>query len=148
MSRRRKVRTMALQALYELDTTLHSADSVIVRYVTDYELSGDAEIFFRSLVQGVIEGGKFFDQLIYHHAPEFPVDQLSVIDRNIMRIAIFELSNASLTPLKVAINEAVELAKTYGSDSAPRFINGVLGSIAASDASLLASPNSGIRNNS
>ncbi len=70
------------------------------------------------------------DVLIARYAPEWPLDQMAVIDRNILRIAIFEFYIGGETPVKVAINEAVELAKTYGSDSAPRFINGVLGTLA------------------
>jgi len=70
------------------------------------------------------------DDLIAKYAPEWPVDQLAIIDRNILRLALWEMSVQSDTPIKVAINEAVELAKLFGSDSAPRFINGVLGSLA------------------
>jgi N utilization substance protein B len=70
------------------------------------------------------------DVLIARYAPEWPLEQMAVIDRNILRIAIFEFIASEETPVKVAINEAVELAKTYGSDSAPRFINGVLGTLA------------------
>ncbi|MCA9872282.1 MAG: transcription antitermination factor NusB, partial [Anaerolineales bacterium] len=70
------------------------------------------------------------DMLISRYAPEWPLDQMAVIDRNILRIAIFEFLIDGETPVKVAINEAVELAKTYGSDSAPRFVNGVLGTLA------------------
>ncbi len=70
------------------------------------------------------------DMLIARYAPEWPLEQMAVIDRNILRIAIFEFIASEETPVKVAINEAVELAKTYGSDSAPRFINGVLGTLA------------------
>jgi N utilization substance protein B len=71
------------------------------------------------------------DALIAKYAPEYPVDQLAIVDRNILRLAFFELKNMGDVPVKVAINEAVELAKLYGSDSAPRFINGVLGAFLA-----------------
>ncbi len=70
------------------------------------------------------------DQFIAEHAPEWPLDQVATIDRNILRIALWEFTIYEKTPIKVAINEAVELAKTYGSDSTPRFVNGVLGSLA------------------
>jgi N utilization substance protein B len=82
------------------------------------------------------------DFLIHEHAPEWPVLQMAVIDRNILRLAIYELAARRDTPLKVAINEAVELAKLYGGDSAARLINGVLGTVATKQAeitSLLAS---------
>ena len=86
--------------------------------------------FASQLLQGVIEHQEEMDVLISRYAPEWPLDQMAVIDRNILRIAIYEFLINGNTPVKVAINEAVELAKTYGSDSAPRFINGVLGTIA------------------
>ena len=69
------------------------------------------------------------DKFISEHAPEWPLDQVSIIDRNIIRIALWEFAVYKETPIKVAINEAVELAKLYGSDSTPRFVNGVLGSL-------------------
>ncbi len=71
------------------------------------------------------------DTFIAEHAPEWPLNQVAIVDRNILRIALWEFAVKGDTPIKVAINEAVELAKTYGSDSSPRFINGVLGSLAA-----------------
>ena len=71
------------------------------------------------------------DSFIAEHAPEWPLDQVAIVDRNILRIALWEFAVNGDTPIKVAINEAVELAKTFGSDSSPRFINGVLGSLAA-----------------
>jgi N utilization substance protein B len=86
--------------------------------------------FATHLVLGVVEHLGHMDMLIARYAPEWPLDQMAVIDRNILRIAIFEFLISEQTPVKVAINEAVELAKTYGSDSAPRFVNGVLGTLA------------------
>jgi N utilization substance protein B len=86
--------------------------------------------FFRGIVLGVLPIREDLDILIAEHAPEWPIDQVAIIDRNILRIALWEFAIADGIPLKVAINEAVELAKTYGSDSAPRFVNGVLGSLA------------------
>ncbi|MBE0697911.1 MAG: hypothetical protein IH586_13395 [Anaerolineaceae bacterium] len=70
------------------------------------------------------------DDFIAQHAPEWPMDQVAVVDRNILRIALWEFAVARVTPLKVAINEAIEMAKIYGSDSTPRFVNGVLGALA------------------
>jgi len=86
--------------------------------------------FFRSIVLGVLPIRSELDHFIADHAPDWPLDQVAVIDRNILRIALWEFAIADDIPLKVAINEAVELAKAYGSDSAPRFVNGVLGSLA------------------
>jgi N utilization substance protein B len=86
--------------------------------------------FAYKLLNGVLENREGMDKVITRFAPEWPIEQMAVIDRNVLRIAIFEFLVDTETPVKVAINEAVELAKLYGSDSAPRFINGVLGSLA------------------
>jgi len=85
--------------------------------------------FVKDLVMGVIEKVEELDALIRRHATEWPLDQIAAIDRNILRIAFWEFAVSRETPVKVAINEAVELAKLYGSDSAPRFVNGVLGTL-------------------
>lgn len=127
---RRKARAAALQALFEIDLTRHRPDTVISARLEDMDLPEEGALFLRQLVMGVVERKEALDGVISRFAPEWPVDQLAVIDRNILRMALYELSVGS-TPIKVAINEAVELAKTFGSDAAPRFVNGVLGSAAA-----------------
>ena len=103
--------------------------------MADESLTAAGEEFARALVTGVQEHRAELDDMIQRHAPEWPVDQMAVIDRNVLRIAIYEFHIAHFTPLKVAINEAVELAKTFGSDSAPRFVNGVLGALAEPEVS-------------
>jgi transcription antitermination protein NusB len=125
---RRTARVCALQALYELDTTDHRVDIVLTQRLEDNHLTPDGESFLRLLVSGVLRQREQLDALIQRYAPAWPVAQIAVIDRNILRIALFELSGATATPLKVAINEAVDLAKIFGSDSSWRFVNGVLGS--------------------
>lgn len=120
----------ALKALYELDTTHHPVGVVMTHRLADERLSPAGEEFARTLVTGVREHRVMLDEMIQRHAPEWPVDQMAVVDRNVLRMAIYEFHIAHLTPLKVAINEAIELAKTFGSDSAPRFVNGVLGALA------------------
>src|SRR5512134_3914433 len=132
---RQQGRVAALKALYELDTTHHSVEVVLTQRLADESLSPSGAEFARTLVTGVQEHRAALDEMIQHHAPEWPVDQMAVIDRNVLRIAIYEFHIAHLTPLKVAINEAIELAKTFGSDSAPRFVNGVLGALAEPAAS-------------
>jgi transcription antitermination protein NusB len=92
--------------------------------------------FAYRLLNGILANQEQMDRLIKRYAPEWPLDQMAVIDRNVLRIAIFEFLIDTETPVKVAINEAVELAKLYGSDSAPRFINGVLGTLAEQTAQL------------
>jgi N utilization substance protein B len=130
MKDRTRARGIALQALYELDLTHHPVGTVLQERTEDAELSEDLIQFFRSIVLGVLPIRAELDRFIADHAPEWPLDQVAVIDRNILRMALWEFAVAEGIPLKVAINEAVELAKEYGSDSAPRFVNGVLGALA------------------
>ena len=130
MKDRTKARGIALQALYELDVTDHPVGTVLTDRMASAELDDDLILFFRSIVLGVLPIREELDSFIADHAPDWPLDQVAIIDRNILRIALYELAVTDSTPLKVAINEAVELAKMYGSDSAPRFVNGVLGSLA------------------
>lgn len=128
--KRRRARGLALQALYEIESVGHPADEVVTRYVAENEmLHGDTGEFFRSLVLNTLESKSTLDHLITQCAPDWPVDELAIIDRTILRIALWELAESTSTPLKVAINEAVELAKRFGSASAPRFVNGVLGAV-------------------
>ncbi len=129
MKARHQARIAALQALYEIDCTHHAPAIVIEQRLAANQLPNAVVAFSRSLVQGVINNQTVLDVFIHRHAPEWPLNQMAYIDRNILRIAIFEFAVDGQTPVKVAINEAVELAKTFGSDSAPRFINGVLGTL-------------------
>ncbi len=122
---------MALQALYEIDVSGHPPGSVIQERLEDGELEPELVEFTRQIVLGVAPMFETLDHFIAEHAPEWPLDQVAIVDRNILRIALWEFAVYGKTPIKVVINEAVELAKTYGSDSSPRFVNGVLGSLAA-----------------
>ena len=128
MQLRRQARILALQALYELDTTSHQAGDVIAYRLEDTPLPVEGETYLRQLISGVLQHVADLDGLIQHFAPAWPVSQIAVVDRNILRLALFELTGATGTPPKVAINEAVDLAKIFGSDNSPRFVNGVLGS--------------------
>jgi len=126
---RRRARIAALQALYELDCTKHKVEETSARLRAGETLAQEALSFSEELVKGVLQNKSELDALIKKFAPAFPPEQMSIIDRNILRLAIFEILFDDKTPFKVAINEAVELAKEFGSDSSPRLINGVLGSI-------------------
>ncbi|RMH02305.1 MAG: transcription antitermination factor NusB [Chloroflexi bacterium] len=130
MKTRRRARRVTLETLYEFDLANHPAGEVLQRRLEENPMERSGVEFASHLVHGVIQHMAQMDKLIARYAPEWPLDQMAVIDRNILRIAIFEFLIDGQTPVKVAINEAVELAKTYGSDSAPRFINGVLGTLA------------------
>jgi N utilization substance protein B len=128
---RRRAREVALQALYELESTRHAVAEVLAERLNDRPLDPESEAFARELVAGVLANTSLLDEQIQRHAPEWPLEQMAIIDRSILRIALWEFGPGRQTPVKVAINEAVELAKEFGSDSAPRFVNGVLGASAA-----------------
>ena len=126
---RRQARVLALQALYEADVAGHAVDSSFGRLKEEARLPEDSWAYALELTEGVVRQREEIDRFIHKFAPAWPVKQLPVIDRNILRLALLEIRFASGTPHKVAINEAVELAKTFGGESSPRFINGVLGSV-------------------
>jgi len=126
---RREARVLTLQALYEIDSVGHEPEEVITHLLADEELSEENAAFVRELVNGVIQNRAKIDLNIKNFAPAWPVEQISVVDRNILRLAIFEILLNNKVPVKVAINEAVELAKTFGGDNSSRFVNGVLGSV-------------------
>jgi len=131
MKSRTRARSIALQALYETDVVGHSPGEVFEERIRDPETELDSSIidFARKIIFGVYPLFEMLDHFIAEQAPEWPLEQVAIIDRNIIRIALWEIAVYGKTPVKVAINEAVELAKTYGSDSTPRFVNGVLGSL-------------------
>jgi len=130
MKPRTKARSVALQALYEIDVAGHPPGSVWEERVVEENLSDTLAEFARQIIFGVYPMMSILDNFIAEHAPEWPMDQVAIIDRNILRIALWEIVVYNKTPVKVAINEAVELGKLYGSESTPRFVNGVLGSLA------------------
>ena len=128
---RRKARALALQALYEIDSVGHEMEAVVSRLLAKGELSEENAAFIRELVSGVIQNKEQIDCNIQSFAPAWPVEQIPVVDRNILRLAIFEILLDNKVPVKVAINEAVELAKMFGGDNSAKFVNGVLGSVSA-----------------
>jgi len=132
MSTRHLARTIALQTLYEWD--FNEASHPDAKNFLEYNKSQfgpgleDGDFSVR-LVEGVLKHQKDLDPTIEKYAPEWPLDKITVVDRNVLRIGIFELEHCSDIPPRVAINEAIELGKTFGGESSGRFINGVLGSI-------------------
>jgi transcription antitermination protein NusB len=130
MKPRTRARGVALQALYEIDIIGHPPGRVVEERIEEASLDPGLSDFARCIVRGVSPLFETLDRFIAQHAPEWPLEQVATIDRNILRIALWEFAVYSDTPIKVAINEAIELAKVYGSDSTPRFVNGVLGSLA------------------
>lgn len=130
MKPRTRARALALQVLYEVDIANHPPAETFKARLEEDALSPELAEFARQIIFGVLPLAVVLDTSIAKYAPEWPFDQIAAIDRNILRMACWEFAVSHDTPIKVAINEAVELAKQYGSDSAPRFINGVLGSLA------------------
>ena len=133
-SNRHLGRIVALQTLYEYEFRSQSEDSnleldeVLQRNIERYKESIDDTDFVRSLVDGVLEHQEDLDAKLQPMAPGWPLDQIARIDRNVLRIGLYELLyKADSVPPKVVINEAVELAKAFGSDNSSKFINGVLG---------------------
>ncbi len=126
---RRKARAIVLQALYEIDSVGHEMQAVVSRLLAEGELSEENNAFIRELVSEVIQQKEKIDHNIERFATAWPVEQIPVVDRNILRVAIFEILFDNKVSVKVAINEAVELAKKFGSDNSSKFVNGVLGSV-------------------
>jgi len=128
---RRAARRFALQALYEIDSVGHSWEDVVGRFKSVNDLSGEDFVFAQELLNGVRENSGYIDELISRFAQSWPMDQLSLIDRSLLRLAVFELVIYGESPYRVVINEAVELAKSFGSENSSKFVNGVLGSVVA-----------------
>lgn len=129
MKVRRRARVIALQTLFEIDCVDHDPDQVLQEHFRARTLPQESRIFSRELVWGVRGQMDRLDRVIQQLASEWPVDQMGFIDRNILRMAIFEIAMRADTPVKVVVNEAVELAKLFGSESSRRFVNGVLGTL-------------------
>jgi len=129
ISHRHIARIVTLQTLFELEFAANSPQSILERTIEIRALTGEAAAFAGELVNGVLANKQRLDDAIRRFAPAFPVDQLSSMDRNILRLALYEILISKKTPPKVAVNEAVELAKEFGADTSPKFVNGVLGSV-------------------
>jgi len=129
MKARTRARSLALQVLYEIDLVNHSPEEILQERLENESLTPELGEFARQIVFGVIPICAKLDRILAKYASEWPLDQVAIIDRNILRMAAWEFAVQKETPVKVVINEAVELAKQFGSDSASRFVNGVLGSL-------------------
>lgn len=129
--RRHEARITALQVLFEIDTAAHSVDGVLERYLANQQMPPGTRRFISRLVHGVIDERARLDEIIGRTAPTWPVKQLAAVDRTVLRMALWELLIERDVPVRAVINEAVELAKRFGSDNSGRFINGVLGTVVA-----------------
>ena len=129
MKSRTKARSIALQVLYEVDNSGHKPGIVIAGRFDKLKMDDALKQFISDIVSGVIAKKHVLDEFIGDFAPEWPLDQVAIIDRNLLRMAFWEIAVHQKTPVKVVVNESVELAKLYGSDGSSRFINGVLGGL-------------------
>jgi transcription antitermination protein NusB len=127
-------RRVALQVLYEVDLAQHNYEAVMEERLQVVDINKQERRYVRLLVGGVVNHQDALDKIIQQYAPEWPLDQVAIVDRNILRMALFEFAVAADTPVGVAIDEAVELAKLFGAESTPRFVNGVLGALAQDEA--------------
>ena len=126
MGRRRKSREAALQVLYQLNITKQDATTALTRFQEHFLSRGEADDFLKRLVLGVLEHFSQLDRLIEQYSEHWRLDRITLIDRNILRIALFELLYCEEIPPKVTINEAIDLGKRFGSDDSGSFINGIL----------------------
>jgi N utilization substance protein B len=134
MSARHLSRSIAMQSLYEwdfYDPKGKNIDEVTEKNILEFGAGLGEDQFARNLVKGVMENKDSLDQIIVKTAPEWPLEQINILDRNILRIGLYELiyGNKEEVPPKVAINESIELAKNFGGESSRKFINGVLGTV-------------------
>ena len=134
MSNRHLARAIAMQSLYQYDFLdsndhKHNLKGIVDHNKDEFAPDFDDKGFINELADGVFENMKEIDALITKYAPDWPIDQITTVDRNILRLGVFELKFSPNIPSKVAINEAIELAKTFGGESSGKFVNGVLGAI-------------------
>ncbi|OGN01542.1 MAG: transcription antitermination factor NusB [Candidatus Yanofskybacteria bacterium RIFCSPHIGHO2_01_FULL_42_12] len=134
MASRHLSRSVAMQSLYEWDFRGRKEEmlsEVVERNIKEFAAGVEDPSFIRNLINGVIEHIKELDKIIEKAAPQWPLEQIAVIDRNVLRLGLYELlfGNREEVPPKVAINEAIELAKSFGGESSGKFVNGVLGTI-------------------
>jgi len=134
MANRHLSRSVAMQSLYEWDFFGRDAaklDEIMARNIKEFAPGLDSVEFIKRLVKGVIDNLPKLDKIITKSAPEWPIEQITIVDRNILRLGLYELlfGDRAEVPPKVAINEAIELAKSFGGESSGKFVNGVLGTI-------------------
>lgn len=131
MTNRHLARAVAMQSLYEWDFygAEKSSSEIIERNLKEFAPDLEEKEFAQNIVEGVIEHQNEIDETITKFAPDWPLPKITTVDRNILRIATYELLFNFEIPSKVAINEAIELAKTFGGESSGKFVNGVLGAV-------------------
>jgi N utilization substance protein B len=132
MSNRHLARTIAMQTLYMWDFNGQQEKdltTLVKKNLREFAPGFDDENFSENTVRGVIKNLGTIDQYIAKYAPDWPLDQITAVDRNVLRLGIYEMLFNKEIPERVAINEAIEIAKAYGGESSGKFVNGVLGAI-------------------
>lgn len=134
MANRHLSRSIAMQTLYEWDFNgkkVLKIKEILERNISEFAPGLEDDKFARDLIKGVLENREKIDEIIAKTAPEWPLEQISLVDRNVLRLGIYELlfGKREEVPPKVAINEAIELAKSFGGETSGKFVNGVLGTI-------------------
>lgn len=134
MANRHLARSIAMQSLFRWDfggRKNEEIDKIVAENIQEFAPGMEDDRFAKELARGVLKNLKKIDSIIEKAAPEWPLEQVAMVDRNVLRLGLYELlfGNRNEVPPKVAINEAIELAKTFGSDSSGKFINGVLGTV-------------------
>ena len=128
--RLRKDRELIIKILYEIDSTSHELETIITNTFKRIKINASRRNYISSTSEGIIENLSSIDETLSEFAISWPIEQISLIDRNILRLSIYELQHSDINTTSIVINDAVELAKNYGSDHSGKFINGVLGSYA------------------
>jgi N utilization substance protein B len=139
---RRQARIVAFKVLFEHDLTGHNPARALEYRLAEEPLPPDAAEFARSLIYGTLAHRAELDEIIRRFAPAWPLEQMNLVDKNILRMALYEVLFENQVPVKAAINEAVELAKLFGTDASPKFINGVLGAVVRAYGRLTGTPGS------
>lgn len=132
MSNRHLARTIVLQSLYEWDFHNRTNDEAVLiteRNLNEFAPEFDERSFTLALIKGIMDNSQEIAEAIAKFAPDWPIERITTVDRNVLRIGIYELMYDDQIPSKVAINEAIELAKTFGGESSGKFVNGVLGAV-------------------
>jgi N utilization substance protein B len=131
MANRHLSRTIAMQSLFEWDFNGRTEDlkAIIQNHIREFSQASEETDFVFELADGVVKNLDAIDEIIVKNAPEWPIAQIPPVDRNVLRLGVYELMFLKKVPPKVAINEAVELGKTFGGESSGKFVNGVLGTL-------------------
>lgn len=131
MANRHLLRTIALQSLFEWDFHEQTGNlaEIFERVANEFASEDSDNGFAKDLLDGVVKNITAIDEVIVKNAPEWPIAQITIIDRNVLRLGIYEMMFIKDTPARVVINEAVEMGKRFGGDSSGKFVNGVLGAL-------------------